>query len=333
MKPMIGDLVLNQEVTSYFMVTDAQQRKTKRDKPYMSMKFMDRTGEVDAKLWDIPNGFDIATLKKGEIIKVRAIVNEFAGQDQLNVNQIRVITSIEQEVLQGAELDIGDFFRRSKLDPDDMWSDLGKLLTEHMSDGPLSDLIRIMLGRFEGGFKRSPAAKSKHHCFLGGLLEHVLSMARVAVPLCDHYKLDKTLVLAAVVLHDIGKIWELDCEFGISYTSEGTLIGHIPLGMELVSHTIAEIPNFPARTKMELVHLILAHHGLLEWGSPRVPLMREAILLHQIDMIDSRMGLCQQILDGSKESGDFTGFISDIGGPLYKANVFNEPEVGTTDGQ
>jgi 3'-5' exoribonuclease len=178
-------------------------------------------------------------------------------------------------------------------------------------------LLFDVLRENEVNFKRAPAAKSIHHNYLGGLLEHVLDMCKVALPICENYGLSKDLVLAGCVLHDVGKIFELTYDFGIGYSVEGTLIGHISQGVVLVSEAIRKIDGFPSQMKMAIMHLLIAHHGATAWGSPRVPLMREAICLHLIDMLSSKMGICARAAKSGISTEGLTEWVKELEGPLW----------------
>lgn len=315
MKPFVNDLVTNEEVTTFFFVSDVPQiRKSKKDKDYLCIKLSDKTGEIDARVWDIPPGLDVTSLKKGMFVKVRAQVGEWNEQQQLSVSQIRKWDGTE-------DLDPGDFFERSERDPEDMWKELGFLLSDYVGNGPISGLIEIILQENERAFKAAPAAKRLHHNFIGGLLEHVLSLCHGAVNLSKQYDLNIEIMLATCILHDIGKIQELNYELGISFSVEGTLLGHISIGMDMVSDAIRRIPDFPPKLRMVLLHMIASHHGLLEWGSPKVPLMREAIAFHLLDMVDSRMAICNRVLKGAISEEGLTEWVKEFGGPLYKLEV------------
>jgi 3'-5' exoribonuclease len=182
-----------------------------------------------------------------------------------------------------------------------MFAQLKELLHEHIKSPAVLNFLRTLLAQdaLAARFKQAPAATSNHHNYLGGLLEHVLSMARMACMLCDHYAryypglIDRDLVIAGCILHDLGKSEELSWERGFEYTTQGQLIGHIPRGIELIEEAAARMsPAPPDGLLLQLKHLVLSHHGKLEYGSPVRPRTPEAILLHELDMIDSRMSMC-----------------------------------------
>ena len=314
MKTYISDLVLNEEVTSFFMVVDVPQvRKNKRDQDYLCLKLTDKTGEVEARVWDVPPGLDVNSLGKS-IVKVRGQVGSWNDQVQVTITQIRKVNGEDA-------IDMADFFERSERDPEDMYVDLRERLSIHLTNEYVASLLYKVLAENAQEFKKAPAAKSIHHNYLGGLLEHVLSLCDTCISLSTRYELDLDLMLAACVLHDIGKIRELSYSMGTSYTVEGTLIGHISIGMGMVDRAIRELDevrDFPANLKMAIMHLIASHHGLLEWGSPRVPLMREAVAFHLADMLDSKMATCARILKAGVSDEGLSEWSKEMGGPLWR---------------
>lgn len=292
MKPMVAELVTNEECLSFFLLEeDPQVRLSKKNKEYLCLKLQDKTGIVEGRVWDIPQGLDIATLKQGAFVKVRGQVSEWQEQKQLSISQIRPMSQDDW-----VEVELGDFFERSAREPGDLFRELAKLVKTEVWDKYVEELLVAVLHKNEEKLLLAPAAKSVHHCYVGGLLEHVLSMCHTAVALSDHYSLNKDLMIAACVLHDIGKIRELTFPVGIGYSLEGTLIGHISIGMQMVSDEIAQIDNFPQDKKIAILHLVASHHGLLAYGSPKVPMMREAIAFHLVDMLDSKLAICARVL-------------------------------------
>jgi 3'-5' exoribonuclease len=309
LKTFVKDLVVNAEVTSFFLIGDAPQvRKSKKDKDYWCVKLVDKTGEVDARVWETDGLGDANQFKKC-FVKIRGMVGEWNDVQQVSVSQIR-------KVVESDDVDLGDFFERSEKDPEEMWRELGRILLEN-TDNFVYALLTNILTENEVNFKRAPAAKGVHHAFIGGLLEHVLSLCKTALVVSDRYDLSKELMLAACVLHDVGKIRELSYDMGLGYTTEGTLIGHISIGMQMTSDAIRQIPNFPPQLKMAILHLIAAHHGLREWGSPVVPLMRESQAFHLCDMIDSRLAICDKAIKKGISPEGLTEWVKELSGPVF----------------
>lgn len=314
----VSDLVEGSQVVDFFLVSAATVRKTKRDKDYLSLVLVDKTGEMEARVWDIPAGLDPSTIVERTFVKVKGSVSEYNDKLQLSITQIRAA-----EI---GEFEFEDFFRRSVRDPEEMYFELLNVLTDQLAPewrsgglgGPTYRLLIKVLEENKDQWLLAPAAKSVHHCFLGGLLEHVLSMSKVAVAVSEHYGLRKDLMLAGCVLHDVGKLKELTYDMGIGYSTEGTLLGHIVLGLEMVAQTCREIPEIDAKLKMEILHIVASHHGTLSWGSPKVPMFREALAFHSIDSMDAKLEICNEILRSDRSDGDFASFSKYIDAFLYK---------------
>ncbi len=304
----VSQLVEGSQVMDYFLVSAASIRKTKRDKDYLSLTIVDKTGEMEARVWDIPKELDPTTIVERTFVKVRGSISEYMDKLQMSITQIR-----PAEI---GEFEFEDFFRRSERDPEEMYDELVNLLTHHLC-GETWKLLLYILKENKEKVLLAPAAMSVHHCFLGGLLEHVLSMTKLGVQVCEHYSLRKDLVLAACVLHDIGKTRELTYDMGIGYSPEGTLIGHIPIGMMMVSKACEELA-IDSRLKMELLHMVASHHGTLAWGSPKIPAFKEAIAFHLIDSMDSKMEICNEVLRNDKAQGEFTAFSKYLETFVYK---------------
>lgn len=308
---MISELKVGDLTTGFYFVSDLPiLRKSKKNTDYLCLVLQDKSGTIDARLWDVPPG-TTAQQYKAKFVKVRGEVSEWNEEKQLKVDQIRFCDVSDN-------LNMGDFFERSERDPSEMLAELRRLLVDEIDgDHPLLKLCLIVLKKNEERLLVAPAGKSVHHAYIGGLLEHVLSMCRSALLISSHYDLDKALMLSACVLHDIGKIYELTFPIGIGYSTEGTLLGHISIGMELVAREIRLIEHFPDSTRMAILHLIASHHGLLEYGSPKVPLMKEAIAFHVVDMLDAKMAICDKTVKKGIDENQLTEWSRELGGPLY----------------
>lgn len=315
MKQNIADLEPNQVVLSYFLIVDLPQvRKSKKGTDYACLELIDKTGKVDGRIWEIPTGLDVNSLKK-VVVKVFGEVSEWDGKLQVSISKIRPINADDQ-------VDMDDLFERSERDPEEMWQELLGIVHDRVTSwSPVQRLLVNIMVENEKAFKIAPAAKRVHHAYLGGLLEHVLDMCNVALPICANYALDVDLVIAGCVLHDVGKIFELTYDFGIGYSPEGSLLGHVSQGMMLVAKVIDTMEDFPIPTKISILHLIASHHGLLQYGSPKVPLMREAIVLNLVDLMSSKMGICATALKSGTNPEGFTEWIKEFEGPLFVHRV------------
>jgi len=327
----IRDLQPNQVITSEFLVQSKELRYKKTGESYLSLALSDKTGELDAKMWENVEHVHL-TFERDDFIKVKGAIQIFRNKVQMTLHKLRR--------LEDAEVDLSDFFPRSARDPEDMWQELGAVV-EGIETAPLKELLTRILSDPEiaARLKLAPAAKTLHHAYLGGLLEHILSLCRLSMLVVQNYSgIDSDLLLAGVVLHDLGKIYELSYSRSFSYTTEGQLLGHMILELEILHRTLAGMPDFPRPLQTLLEHLIISHHGQYEFGSPKLPMFPEALMLHYLDDMDSKIQGMQGILerDGLIE-GQWTGYLASLGRPLLKMQKFLEesrrtPESSLTAG-
>ena len=282
----IADLTRQEEnrpFDSVYLVLSKQQRTTKAAKTYLSLILGDNSGQIEARVWDPADtriGQDFA---KGDVVKVRGTVSRFEGVLQLKVEALRR--------LKAGEFDRKDLLPATTCDIDELWARLLSAV-EGFTDPDLKRLVSAMLADAEvgGRFREAPAAKQLHHAWLGGLLEHVVSLVGLAQRVLPHYPiLMPDLVLTGVILHDVGKIHELSWETGFDYTLEGQLLGHIAIGASMAEKASDSLPDFPPRLKTLVLHVILSHHGKLEFGSPKLPMIPEALMLNFLDDMDAKM--------------------------------------------
>ncbi len=288
-----------QAVDSSFLVQTKDRKMARSGSAYLDLQLLNAQGLTRAKLWDcdqFPLDFEVE-----DVVRVVGEVEEYQGSAQVRIRQI---ARLREE-----EINIADLFPRSSRDPGEMFAELLARLRQ-MPEGPLRALLMGIMEDHDiaAKFKLAPAAMSYHHAYLGGLLEHVLSLVGLADEVCDHYpELRRDLVLAGLVLHDIGKTDELSYKTGIRYTTRGQLLGHITIGVEMVSEKIRSIPDFPAALQDQLVHIIVAHHGELQFGSPKEPMFPEALVVHYLDNLDSKLqSMRSQYAADKDRPGDFT---------------------------
>jgi 3'-5' exoribonuclease len=268
---------------SFFLVLHKQQRTTKTNKPYLNLILSDRTGQIEGRVWEPGDPRIAKDVERGDIVKVRGCVSRFDDRLQLKVEQVRKSVP--------GEADKADLLPSTTYDVDTLWQQLLDFVAS-FNDPHLKQLLTAILSDAElaRDYREAPAAKQLHHAYLGGLLEHVISLLTLADRVAPHYPvLHRDLLLTGVILHDIGKVRELAWDVGFEYTVEGTLLGHIQMGMDLVEKTIATLPEFPPRLRTLVMHLILSHHGKLEFGSPKLPMIPEALVMNFIDDLDAKM--------------------------------------------
>jgi len=326
-KAFIAELVDAQPVTSYFLAKQVQVRQRRSGEPYLTMVLADRTGELPAVMWE---GVDesVRSLSDGDIVKVQAVLGSYRGEPQLTVTRARKAGS--------DEVSPDDYLPRAEGDPATMLATLDGAV-ESIGERHLKQLLRELFADppTRAAVSAAPAAKAIHHAVLGGLLEHTVSVVGLCRLLADYYPaVNRDLLLAAAMLHDLGKIKELAWDRVFDYTDPGRLLGHITLGALMVEERIRTIPDFPSALANSLLHCILSHHGELEWGSPKRPKTLEAIVLHYAENLDGKVN---SFLSFAKRYPDpqhpgWTLFNKALDRYLYVGQPTSEPASGDTRG-
>ena len=292
----ISDLKIGDHVSGIFLCKSKSSAVTKTGKPYDSMVLQDKTGAIDGKIWDVGSA-GISDFDALDYVDIVADVVDFNGP-QLNVKRVRVCSE--------GEYDPKDYLPVSSRDIDEMYKELLGFI-EGVSNRYLNALLKEFFVKdteFIKKFRFSSAAKSVHHCFVGGLLEHTVSVAGLCKQYAKKYDFLKgDLLITAALLHDIGKVREFSAFPENDYTDEGNLLGHIVMGAEMIGEKAKEIDGFPKSLENELKHCILAHHGKLEFGSPKKPALAEAVALNYADDLDAKMESFKEILFSTSDTG------------------------------
>ena len=316
--PYVNELEPSKVITGSFLVHSKEIRQKRTGELYLSLLLGDRTGDLDAKMWD--NVAEVVeTFERDDFVKVKGLIQVFHNRPQLTIHKIRR--------MEEGEIEFADYFPSSKRDPQEMWIEL-RAVVNSIGNPHLRALLNAMLDDEDIGrrYRLAPAAKQIHHAFLGGLIEHVLSLCALARITAAHYQADLDLLLAGVVLHDIGKIYELNYERGFSYSPEGQLIGHINIGVRMVADKLRALPDFPPTLRTLVEHMVLSHHGHLEFGSPKLPQFPEALLLHYLDDMDSKMESMRALIENDRQvEGCFTTFNVALERPALKMDRFLNP--------
>jgi len=281
-KQYLADLKDRDIVESVFMVKEKTMAMAKNGKPYMNLKFMDKSGEMDGKLWDKVDELDKA-FQRGDFVQIRGAASLYMGKMQLVAKEIK---RLEEE-----GVDLSDFMPVSAIPLAEMQAELARVVAS-LTNPHLKALMESFTSdaAFMTGYCKAPAAKGMHHVYLGGLLEHSLAVARLVDAVLPLYPgLNRDLLLVGALLHDLGKVAELSYERAFEYTDEGRLIGHISIGVEMLSERIGTLPGFPRELAMLLKHMLLSHHGQYDYGSPKRPKTLEATVLHYLDDMDSKI--------------------------------------------
>ncbi|MBR5800421.1 MAG: HD domain-containing protein [Lachnospiraceae bacterium] len=305
----IKDYKEGDRISDVYLCKFKSSAVTKNGKPYDNVILQDKTGTIDAKIWD-PNSAGIAEFDALDYIDVFGDITSFQGALQVNVKRIRKC--------QEGEYNPADYLPVSKYDIEEMYSELlgyiGKIENTYLKQ--LLQAFFVEDEDFIKAFKKSSAAKTVHHGFVGGLLQHTLCVTRLCLFYCKAYpRLNKDLLISAAICHDMGKIKELSFFPENDYTDDGQFLGHIVMGVEMVGEKIRQIPGFPGILASELKHCILAHHGEYEFGSPKKPAIMEAVALNFADNTDAKMQTFTELMENTSEAG-WLGF-----NRLFDSNV------------
>ena len=312
-KAYIGDLKPGQQFNTSFLVQSKERKIARNASAYLDLELRDSTGTLRAKVWDcdrVNSAIDV-----DDIVQVAGAVESYQGVLQITVREIHRLAD------QG--LDLLDYLPRTRQDPEQMYKAVVDRI-QTLPEGPVKALLLDVLNdpAIAAKYKMAPAATSMHHAFLGGLIEHVNSLCGLADLVTAHYPwLDRSLVLAGIVLHDIGKIEELNFNRSFRYTTRGQLLGHIVIGLEIVREKMRVIPDFPPHLEDQIEHMILSHHGRLEFGSPKEPMFPEALAVHALDELDSKLESIRAQYEAERDQdGEWTNKNLSLGRRLLKPN-------------
>ena len=313
----------NQAVTAFFAVRTKQLRSRKDGGQYMAVTLGDRTGQIESRMWE--NFAEAAPgFETGDVVKVRGEVCRFNDRLQLNLEKLRRATADEFE--------LSDYVPQTSKNVDELWSSLVRTV-DSFTDPWLQKLVRAFLDDplMATAFREAPAAKSLHHAWIGGLLEHVVSLLGICDLAAHHYpEINRDLLLTGAILHDIGKLEELRWGTTFDYTLEGQLVGHITLGVVMIEKKLATLPGFPPQLRMLVEHMVLSHHGKLEFGSPKLPMIPEALLFHYLDDLDAKMHTMRGEFERHEaqggEAGEMTDWVRSMDRPLLNTTTFLEPK-------
>jgi 3'-5' exoribonuclease len=304
----IADLPESGTVTFQAACVQKQSRMTRkgRPKPYLCLTLQDRTGEIEARIWD--NVEDLSReFEAGSIVKIQGDISVWDGERQIVVTRIRRA--------EAHEITLGDFLPTTKCDVDAMVVALDRWIST-VEDGAVRHLLDEIVTAYHDDLKRSPAAMRMHHAYVGGLLEHILSMIGAADSLCGHYeRLNRDLLIAGCILHDLGKVFEFRVGLTFEHTTCGRLVGHIADGVLLIERHAP--PDMDPRTKELLMHLVLSHHGQHDYGAPVLPVTPEAIALHFIDNLDAKLNQAWTAIDAASGDAEWTEHVRGLGRQLY----------------
>ena len=313
----------NATVTTYFVLSTMQVRDKKQGGQYLALTVSDKTGSLEARMWD-DVGDAIATCSEGCYVKVQGDISKYQGKFQITLKKLRLAAD--------SEIDPTDFQAATKFDVEEMWAELRGYVNSFKNE----DLKRLVFAFLDDeaigpAFKAAPAAKRLHHAWLGGLLEHVLTLVRVCLANVPFYpEVDADLLVTGAILHDIGKVRELEWKSSFSYTLEGQMIGHISIAQGMLREKVREIAPFPEKLRVLVEHMILSHHGKYEFGSPKLPMTPEAILLSALDDLEAKMQALRNEFAAAAASGkgadEVTEWVRSMDRSLFDSQKFLKGE-------
>ncbi len=315
----------NKVITSSFVVVSKQVKPKKTGEPYLALTLGDRSGQLEAKMWDnVEEALDV--FEQDDFIKVKGLINKYRNRFQLTIHKLRPLGD--------SEIDFADYLPKTTKDIGQLWQALAGYVA-----GLQNPYLKALLGAFMSdqqiaeAYRNAPAAKTLHHAYIGGLLDHVVSLCRSADLLCQNYpQINRDLLFTGIFLHDIGKIHELTYNRSFSYTTRGQLLGHMVIELEMLQGKIAQVPGFPDELKSLIEHLIISHHGQYEFGSPKLPMFPEALMLHYLDDLDSKLESMRAHFEREAGAeGAWSSYNPSLGRPLLNTAKFLEKKEKDED--
>jgi 3'-5' exoribonuclease len=311
----------NKIITSNFVVVAKQIKPKKSGEPYLALTLGDRTGQLEAKMWDnveeVLNGFE-----QDDFLKVKGLVNKYKNRFQLTIHKLRKLGE--------GEIEFADYLPKTTKNIDELWQTLTDFVSSFQNPH-LKALVRSFMSDPEiaAAYRNAPAAKTLHHAYIGGLLDHVVSLFRSCDLVSRNYsQINRDLLLTGAFFHDIGKIHELAYNRSFSYTTRGQLLGHMIIELEMLQAKLALLPDFPAELKTLIEHLIISHHGEYEFGSPKLPMFPEALLLHYMDDLDSKMEAMRAHFEREADlESPWSSYNASLGRPLLNSAKFLAPKA------
>jgi 3'-5' exoribonuclease len=308
----------NQTITSNFVVANKQIKNKKNGEFYLALILADRSGQVQANMWDNVTDF-LHAFEQDDFIKVKGLVQKYNGRWQITIHKLRKLGD--------QEIDYADYLPKTSKDIDQLWQKLAEFV-DGFQNAWLQRLVRGFMAdeAIATAYKNAPAAKTLHHAYIGGLLDHVVSLFTLCDLAARNYpQINRDLLLTGAFLHDIGKIHELSYQRSISYTTSGQLLGHMIIELEMLHEKLAGIPGFPAELKILIEHMIISHHGQYEFGSPKLPMFPEALMLHYLDDLDSKMESMRAQFEREADfESAWTGYNPSLARPLLNTRKFLE---------
>ena len=310
----------NKIITSSFVVASKQVKAKKNGEPYLALILADRSGQIEAKMWDNVDEFILA-FEQDDFLKVKGLVNKYKNRFQLTIHKLRR--------MEEGDIDFTDYLPKTTKDIGELWRTLTEFVATFQNPH-LKSLVELFMADSEIAerYRNAPAAKTLHHAYIGGLLDHVVSLFHSCDLISRNYpQVNRDLLLTGAFLHDIGKIQELTYNRAFSYSTRGQLLGHMIIELEMLQAKLAKLPGFPEELKILLEHMIISHHGQYDFGSPKLPMFPEALMLHYLDDLDSKMEAMRAHFEREAMlEGPWTSYNASLGRPLLDSRKFMQGE-------
>jgi len=310
----------NKVVTSTFVVVSKQIKPKKTGEPYLALTLGDRSGQLEAKMWDnVEDALD--AFEQDDFIKAKGLINKYKNRFQLTIHKLRRLGD--------SEIDFSDYLPKTTKNVDELWQTLASYVASFQNEH-LKALIQAFMADpdIAQAYRNAPAAKTLHHAYIGGLLDHVVSLFNSCDLVSRNYpQINRDLLMSGAFFHDIGKIHELTYNRSFSYSTRGQLLGHMIIELEMLQEKLEALPAFPPELKTLLEHMIISHHGEYEFGSPKLPMFPEALMLHYLDDLDSKMESMRAHFERESElESPWTSYNGSLGRPLLNSAKYLNPK-------
>ena len=323
---IIRSFKANQEVRAYLLLKEKHLKLTRDGKPYLDVILSDRSGTIIGKIWEHAGEIE-PMIETGAPVGVRAIVEEYRGNRQLNIKRI-VPVNEEDFASKGFSWEL--ILPKSEKNSEKLWRFVEKSI-DKVNNPHILALLQLLIINNQDKILKHPASLRLHHATMGGFLEHMVYMLNLGIHAAKQYKLDQELVIAGILLHDIGKLDELSGYPNNLYTDEGNFLGHVVMGYNMVDKAISGLHDFPDELALKLKHILLSHQGAYENQSPKKPVFPEALLIHYLDELDARMDMMKTAINQELDDGEWTSVKNYFRVPLYKSNKELNEHATTND--
>ncbi len=301
-KILIKDFETGKKINGYYKIQNINKRVKKNGEPFLTLTLMDKTGKIQAKIWDAVEYY-FKLINIGEIYKINGNINEYNNKKDLKIDKLSTVSQDDKN------FNSEDFIEQASFNTEKLFDEMISTIKLNLKNKYLLELTDLFIEKFKDQFKKHYGAQKIHHAYMGGLLEHTYSIIKLVIPISEQYSIDKELLLIGTLFHDIGKIYEFDIEPSINTTLKGGLIGHIVLGNNIFIELKNKINDFPEDLSTKIQHLIISHHGEKEFGSPEIPKTCEALTLNIIDLLDSKIRIFKEEIENSETKGIFSDYL------------------------